>query len=212
MGVLFGTLGFRPYSLIPSINSTPDIEKLVLYHSPHPESRNARHVVVQYCRGVKLPVTAIELSDAFNLIQIAKKIKDDIRKIRAQGKEIVRFNIAGGTKLMSSAALLVCVLEGIAATYVHDDSGEEIDLPLLQIHYSHALTPVQRRILRFLLEHGDKDFTETALANAMNLHKATMNHHVKELLRKGIATLRPQEGDSRGKVIKAAPAAELLLD
>ncbi len=51
------------------------------------------------------------------------------------------FNVAGGTRIMSACALLVCTLEGVNCVYVHDDTLEEIPLPMLQIRYSDVLTP-----------------------------------------------------------------------
>src|SRR5256885_16203142 len=42
MTVLFGTLGWRPQSLLPSIRSTEDLERVVFYHSDHAKSRDAQ--------------------------------------------------------------------------------------------------------------------------------------------------------------------------
>src|SRR6266571_5151278 len=180
MTVLFGTLGWRPQSLIPSIRSTEGLERVVFFHSDHAKSREARARVIEFCRALGVAAAANEVSDAFDLLQVASQIRGDVRKERATGAEI-RFNIAGGTRLMSSAALLVCVLEGIPATYVHDDTYEEIPLPLLRITYGEGLTPKQREVLTFLVKNREKDFTETALARALGVHKATMNHHLREL-------------------------------
>src|SRR6266540_3897415 len=119
--VLFGTLGWRPQSLIPSVKSTEGLERVVFYHSAHEKSRAARAKVMEYCNTLGVPAAAVELSDAFNLFQIAERIRGDVLRSRKGGTPI-RFNIAGGTRLMSSAALLVCILEGIPTTYVHDDT------------------------------------------------------------------------------------------
>src|SRR2546428_11728959 len=161
---------------MPSIKSTENLERIVFYHSAHEKSRTARSRVMEYCTTLGVPATPHELSDAFNLFQIAGKIREDVAKARKEGGGI-RFNIAGGTRLMSSAALLVCILEGIPTTYVHDETYQEIPLPLLRISYSAGLTAKQRDVLSFLVRNRDKEFTETALAKALGVHKATMNHH-----------------------------------
>ena len=157
-----------------------------------------------------MSAAANEVSDAFDLLHVASQIRADVRKERATGAEI-RFNIAGGTRLMSSAALLVCVLEGIPATYVHDDTYQEIPLPLLRITYGEGLTPKQREVLTFLVKNREKDFTETALARALGVHKATMNHHLRELDAKGAIERLPDAKDARKLVIKPAPAMDLLV-
>src|SRR5947208_2759306 len=42
MTVLFGTLGWRPQSLLPSIRSTSHLDRVAFYHSDHAKSRDAR--------------------------------------------------------------------------------------------------------------------------------------------------------------------------
>ena len=210
MTVLFGTLGWRPQSLIPSIRSTEGLERVVFYHSDHAKSREARVKVIEFCRALGVSAAANEVSDAFDLLHVASQIRADVRRERATGAEI-RFNIAGGTRLMSSAALLVCVLEGIPATYVHDDTYQEIPLPLLRITYGEGLTPKQREVLTFLVKNRERDFTETSLARALGVHKATMNHHLRELDAKGAIERLPDAKDARKLVIKPALAMDLLV-
>lgn len=210
MTVLLGTLGWRPQSLIPSIRGTEGLERVVVYHSDHAKSREARSRVLEFCRSLGVQANGVELSDAFDLLQCASQMRSDVRRER-QGGAAVRFNIAGGTRLMSSAALLVCVLEGVPATYVHDDTYEEIPLPLLNVTYGERLTSKQRDILALLVENRDRDFTETALAKSIGVHKATMNHHLRELERKGVIERLPDATDARQLIIKPAPGMDLLL-
>lgn len=211
MATLFGTLGWRPASLIPSIKSTEGLEKVIFYHSDHERSRKARDQVVEYCEQRNIPVRPIELRDAFDLIQIAKRMRDDVRRERSGGNAVAKFNIGGGTRLMSSGALLACVLEGIPTTYVHDDSLAEFPLPLLQIEYSTALTPKQKETLLFLISH-DGPVTQTELSEELGIHKATVNHHIKELRKKGLVSVTIDPKDSRKKIIEAAPFVELLVE
>ncbi len=211
MAVLFGTLGWRPQSLMPSIKSAEGLERVVFYHSAHEKSRTARSRVVGFCNTLGVPVTAVELSDAFDLLEIAQRIRQDIRKARQEGADAIRFNIAGGTRLMSSAALLVCILEGIPTSYIHDDTGQEIQLPLLRMNYADRLSGKQKTILEYLVAQRTKPVNETALAKALGVHKSTMNHHVKQLVAKGVVEVVPDPEDSRAHLVRAAPGAELLV-
>ena len=209
MTVLFGTLGWRPQSLIPSIRSTEGLERVVFYHSDHAKSRDARSKVMEFCRALGVSASATEVTDAFNLMQLVTQMRADVR--REEGSSELRFNIAGGTRLMSSAALIVCILEGIPATYVHDETYEEIPLPLLRITYGEGLTPKQRDVLSFLVKNREKDFTETALARALGVHKATMNHHLGELEDKGAIERHTHPTDARQRIVKPAAGMELLV-
>ena len=211
MTVLFGTLGWRPQSLMPSIKSTEGLDKVVFYHSAHEKSRTARSRVMEFCNTLGVPASAVELSDAFNLFQIAQRIREDVVKARKDGATPIRFNIAGGTRLMSSAALLVCILEGIPTTYVHDETNEEIQLPLFRMNYSDHLSEKQKEILGYLISHRDRPPNETSLARAVGVHKSTMNHHVKQLLMKGVVEVVPDPRDTRAHLVRAAPGVELLV-
>lgn len=210
VSVLFGTLGWRPQSLVPSIRSTEGLERLVFYHSDHAKSRDARAKVMEFCRSLGVPASGVELSDAFDLLACAGQIRQDVRRERASPADL-RFNIAGGTRLMCSAALLVCILEGIPATYVHDETYQEIPLPLLRMTYGGGLTPKQRDVLAFLVKNRDKHFSETALAKALGVHKATMNHHLRGLEAAGAVDRRRDPADARRLVLQAAPGMELLV-
>src|SRR3989337_1403158 len=185
MTILFGTLGWRPQSLMPSIKSTAELERVAFYHSSHEKSRTARAKVMEFCNTLGIPVTAVELSDAFNLLEIARRIREDVVKARTGSATSVRFNIAGGTRLMSSAALLGCILAGIPTTYVPDETYEEIQLPLLKMNYPERLSPKQRAILAYLVAHRGKETNETGLTRALGIHKSTMNHHIRQLAAQG---------------------------
>src|SRR5207247_1321298 len=122
------------------------VDRVTFYHSDHAKSRDARAKVAEFCRGLGVPCTAVEVSDAYDLLQVAGQIRADVRKEKSAGTDL-RFNIAGGTRLMSSAALLVCILEGIPATYVHDETYRELALPLLRMTYGEGLTRTHREAL-----------------------------------------------------------------
>ncbi len=218
MVVIFGTLGYRPKSLIPTIRSTPDVEKVVFYCGADGSDLDAvkkvseaRKAVVDYCRTMKIAVDAVDLDDPFDFKNIALRIRGDIRKHKREGKEIAVFNIAGGTRPTSSAALLVCILEGIPTVYVHDVSYEEIHLPLLRMEYNKVLSGEEREILRVLSKRKSKPVTEIELASLVGKHKATINHHIKNLVSKGAVRLEKHPDDMRKKIVRVEESTELLL-
>jgi DNA-binding MarR family transcriptional regulator len=218
MVVVFGTLGYRPKSLIPTIRSTPDVEKLVFYCGADPSDPEAptkvleaKKAVLEFCHSMGINAVAVELPDPFDFKSIAMTIRKDIRKHKRDGKDIAVFNIAGGTKPTSSAALLVCILEGIPTVYIHDVTEEEIHLPLLRIEYSQVLSPEEREILRFLLKNRSTEMTEVELASNVGKHKATINHHLRNLIAKGAVRLDRHPKDARKKVVRVLDSTELLL-
>jgi CRISPR locus-related DNA-binding protein len=218
MVVVFGTLGYRPKSLIPTIRSTANVDKVVFYCGADKSEPNAvksvaaaKKEVLDYCNGMHLSVDAVELEDPFDFKNIAMRIRSDIRKHKRENKEIAIFNIAGGTRPTSAAALLVCILEGIPTVYVHDVNYEEIHLPLLRIEYANVLSKEEKEILRFLINNRTKDMTEKELADSLGKHKATMNHHLKNLVADGVVRLERHPQDQRKKVVRLEESAELLL-
>lgn len=218
MVAVFGTLGYRPKSLIPTIRSTPDVDKVVFYcgaDKNEPEAArkvaDAKKAVLEYCRTMRIAVEAVELDDPFDFKRIALRIRSDIKKHKREGKEIAVFNIAGGTRPTSSAALLTCILEGIPTVYVHDVTYEEIHLPLLRMEYNQVLSGEEREILRVLLKNKSKDLTEVELARLVGKHKATINHHLRNLISKGAVRLEKHKGDSRKKIVRVEESTELLL-
>jgi CRISPR locus-related DNA-binding protein len=218
MVVVFGTLGYRPKSLIPTIRSTQNVEKVVFYcgadRSDPDAVKNvaeAKKAVIEYCRDMRIHVDAVELDDPFDFKQTAVRIRADVRKHKRDGKEISVFNIAGGTRPTSSAALLVCILEGIPTVYVHDVTYEEIPLPLLKMEYSQILSREEKEILRILMSGKLKGATEVDLAKALGKHKATVNHHIRNLVAKGAMRLEKHPTDARKKILRVEDSVELLL-
>ena len=218
MVAVFGTLGYRPKSLIPTIRSTQDVDKVVFYcgadrNDPEAVKKvaDAKKGVLDYCRTMKIATDAVELEDPFDFKKIAVKIRGDIKKHKREGKEVAVFNIAGGTRPTSSAALLACILEGVPTVYVHDLTYEEIHLPLLRMEYSQVLSSEERQILRTLLKNKSKELTEVELAKLVGKHKATINHHLRNLIAKGAVRLERHPGDSRKKIVRLEESTELLL-
>jgi CRISPR locus-related DNA-binding protein len=218
MVAVFGTLGFRPKSLIPTITSTKDVDKVVFYCGADKSDSDAvkmvaeaRKAVLDYCREMNIRAEPVDLQDPFDFKGIAKRIRSDVRRYKKEGKEIAVFNIAGGTRPTSSAALLACILEGIPTVYVHDLTYDEIHLPLLRMEYGKILSGEERHILKILLKSRPNEMTEVDLARAVGKHKATVNHHVKNLVAKGVLRLERHPKDARKKVLTVEDSIELLL-
>lgn len=213
MSMIFGTLGHRPQSLIPTIKATEDIDRVVFYYGGDDEAKKARDAIVEFCKSLRIPVDPVELPDVFDLMGIAKRIRNDIREWKGRGGKIAIFNIAGGTRPTSSAALLACTLEGVPTVYVHDLTYDEIALPLLEIEYSRILSKKERKILDIIRKNEEKGkpLYEVELARIFGVTKATMNYHVKQLLNKGVISLTPDSEDMRRKIVGLQPTVDLLL-
>ena len=163
------------------------------------------------CQMMEVVFLPRPIPDAFDLVSTAMEIQKTILELRISNRQIAVFNIAGGTRIMSASALLVCTVEGLNAVYVHDDSHKEIPLPLLQIKYSDILTDQEKLILRFLLDRKGFEVTQRDLASELHLHKATVNHHVQQLVQKRAVHLEEKTGDKRIRLIKVEDSMALLL-
>lgn len=207
MTVIFGTLGFTPKKLLPTVSNHPDVEKLVFYHDQHEQSRRAAERVREFCHDRKLDVRGVEL-DAFDIIDCARQMRDDLRK---EGADRSVFNITGGTPVISSAATLACILEGVRAVYIHETSGQEIPLPLLSMRYEEILNPEQRRVLAFIARAGDAGCTQADVTRGLNLARATVSHHVTNLKKKQLVAAETDPADARRERLRVRESAALLL-
>ncbi len=212
MVAILGTLGFRANSLLPTLESTPSVERAVVFCNDHPRALEALAEVERVCSIMGIGMQRVRIPDAFDLLEAAKAMRSEVRKLREEGSEIAVFNIAGGTKMMSAAALLVCAMEGLSSVYVHDETYREIPLPLLKVDYSHLLTPAQRDILEFLWDNRSTPKTQVEIAEGMGKHKATINHHIRILEGKNILHLVEDPHDRRKKVVRVDDALELMLE
>lgn len=211
MVAVLGTLGFRANSLLPTVESTPSVDMVVVFNNDHPRALEALDEVKKVCSILGIPIERVAIPDAFDLLQAAKAMRAQVRHLKQRGMEIAVFNIAGGTKMMSAAALLVCAMEGLNCVYVHDETYKEIPLPLLRIDYSQLLTPVQREILSFIWSNRSRPLTQVEIARGMGRHKATLNHHIQVLEGMGVLRLEEDPNDRRRKVVIVEDALELIL-
>ena len=208
MVTIFATLGWEPKSVIPSLKIRDNVEKLIVYYSPDKKGESACEKLWGYCSSIKLPLKSVKLENQFDLIKTAKEIRKDLRKY--SGKDIV-FNITGGTKVMSSAALLACILEAVPAVYCNEKTGKEETLPLLQIRYKDFLTKPQKNILTVIKQLGG-ECNAVDIAKETGLRKATVSHHIKQLEDMGLVVVETSKKDSRKKSVKRLESVELLLE
>jgi DNA-binding MarR family transcriptional regulator len=211
MVAILGTLGFRPETLVPTIKSTEGLSTVVTFHSDHERSITATVDIQKLCELMEIKFVDREIPDAFDFMRVASSIQKEIEVLRDNGETIAVFNIAGGTRIMSACALMMCTIEGLNSVYVHDDTLEEIPLPLLQIRYSDVLTDVQKKILRYLLDNRGRSITQVDLAASFNMHKATINHHIKMLVEKGAVHLETNKLDCREKLVRVEDSMGLIL-
>jgi len=210
MVAMLGIMGDDMELLMPTFRSTPDLTEVVVFCEGDCEANMER--LAKVCRSMSVRLVPVRVKDTFDLIAIAKDMKREIKRIRTEGGRIAVFNITGGTRIMSAAALLVSTIEGLNAVYVHDDSKKEIPLPLLRVDYSLALNEKQREILEYLLASEKRQRTQKDIAAHMGLHKATVNHHIKVMEEKGAIRVVAMENDRRSKMVVAEESMELLIE
>lgn len=212
MVAILGTLGFRANSLLPTMESTPGLDRVVVFCNDHPRAMEAMAEVRRVCGIMGIRVDRVAIPDAFDLLQAAKAMRSQVRQLKKDGHEIAVFNIAGGTKMMSAAALLVCAMEGLNSVYVHDETYREMPLPLLKVDYSQLLTTAQKELLIYIWNNRERPLTQVEIAQGMGKHKATINHHIQALEGKNILRLVEDPRDRRKKVVRVDDALELMLE
>lgn len=206
MTVLFGTLGFTPKKLLPSVPKHDGVTKLVFFHDRAAKSREAAQRVRAFCRERGLDVEGVEL-DAFDIVESALAMR---ARVRREGAERIVFNVTGGTPVLSSAATLTCILEGVRAVYLDERDGREVPLPLLTMKYEDVLNPEQRRVLKVVADRP-AGCTQADIGKATGLSKATVSHHVTNLKTKRLLLAAPDPKDSRRETLKVQASAALLL-
>jgi CRISPR locus-related DNA-binding protein len=204
--ILFGTLGFTAPKMIPAIKKAPDLEKVVLFYDKDRRSHDAHRKVADHCTNLGIPIDSYEL-DAFDLIGDAVAIRKELQK-HPPGSVV--FNITGGTTILSSAALLACVLEGVRCIYLRQDTEEQIPLPLLTIRYDRYINPKQRLVLDAIRDKGGET-TQAEICRKTKKSKPDINHHIQEFQRLGLVELLPHPKDRRQKLVRLSPSTHLLL-
>ncbi|PSG96777.1 hypothetical protein BRD56_08315 [Thermoplasmatales archaeon SW_10_69_26] len=208
MVTVFGTLGFTPEKFLPSLRHHAPIERVCVFHDADERSHEAAEEVAEHCSNIGLPCETIEV-DAFDMLEATKTIRDEVTEVDPSD---VVFNITGGTAVLTCAALLTSVLEGLRAetTDLRDASQPPEALPLMTMSYKELLTDAQRNVLSAIAERNGK-VSQRDLTDVLDLRKATVSHHVKSLKERGLVTGQRAE-DARMEYLEVPPSADLLLE
>lgn len=210
MTVIMATVGFTPAKVQPVIDREDEKEELVLFFDKDSKdnpgrSRRAAQELADSAQKLGLPCKLVPL-DAFDLVQCCQHIRREIRK--REGKEVV-LTISGGTRVLSSAALLASILEGKRAVHISERDNAVTTLPLLRLEAGKVLNASQRRVLSFIRDHPNCQQRE--IAAALKLTKGTVSHHVQRLKQQKLLTADEDRDDARSERLRAVPSADLLL-
>jgi CRISPR locus-related DNA-binding protein len=210
MTVIMATVGFQASKVYPVIDTENDKEELVLfYDKDNPgnpgKSKQAAREVQEYARKLDLDAKLVEI-DAFDLVASCRHVRREIQK-RA-GKDIV-LSIAGGTRVLSSAALLASILEGVRVVHISERDNAVQPLPLLKLEAGSVLGREKRAVLARIRDQPG--CIQQDLVLALKLTKGTVSHHVRGLMEQGLVEARPDARDARTKRLHARPSADLLL-
>jgi len=205
MVVVFGTLGFTQEPIISSIVHLGNIEKVVAFCSSLKNQRvtEAHEALKKFCALAKLPITIVEMKTHTDMVSIMKIYRRELLKIK--GKDIV-FDITAGSKIMSGAALLVCMLEGIRAVYHDEETGIIHECPIITMKVNEMLTPSQKKILEFIDTRDD--CTQQDITDHFKRAKSTMHAHLKSLIHRNLIAVK---SDGKRNVIKLKPGAQIIL-
>lgn len=208
MTVVFGTLGFTPNKLLPTVRNHDGVTHLVFFHDHDSRGKVAATKVRDFCKDGGIKWTDVEV-DAFDILECARRM---LREVRKHARDEIVFNITGGTPVISSAATLVCILEGIRAVYIHEETKEEIGLPLLTVRYESILNPKQARVLAFIAQNGDTGCAQVDIGKALKLSASTVSHHVKNLKNQQLIRVETDPKDTRSERVFVMPSATILLE
>jgi CRISPR locus-related DNA-binding protein len=213
MTVIMATVGFTPAKVQPVIDREDAKEELVLFFDKDRgensgnagRSKRAAQELAAQAEKIGMPCRFVE-TDAFDLVKCCTRIRQEIKK-RA-GKDIV-LSISGGTRVLSSAALLASILEGVRVVHISEKDNAVQPLPLLKLDDRDTLNPAQKRVLVHIREHPGS--SQRDVAHALKLTKGTVSHHVHRLKRQGLVEALVDADDARIERLRAVDSADLLL-
>jgi DNA-binding MarR family transcriptional regulator len=146
--------------------------------------------------------------DAYDLVDDAVRIRQELRRHKRHEQ---RMNLTGGTGILTGAALLASLLEGVPCVYVREEEQRELALPFIRMPADRLLHPARRRVLEAVAAAA-KPCSQTELGRILKLSKPAVHHHVRQLAAMGLVYHVPTVEDKRHKLLRAADAARLLLD
>lgn len=214
MTIIMATVGFTPGKVHPVIDREDRKEELVLFYDKDSrdnqgKSKLAARQLQEHGLELGMKVVLHEM-DAFDLVRSCQEIRDEIRKRRARDRDAdIVLSISGGTRVLSSAALLASILEGVRVVHINERTGEVQPLPMLRLRADEVLHAKQRRVLQWVKDHPG--CLQREVAQALRLTKGTVSHHVQGLKEQGLVLGEPDKDDARSERLHAVPSADLLL-
>ena len=195
---LIATMGFDERHVVPSLRLMP-YDRLVLVAG----RETFRSAGFRRLRVLE-PGLRIVRVDPFDLTDALESIRATIR--RATGDGPVRISASGGTKILTSAAILAAFQEGVEAWYCDPDP---VRLPVLQgVSLVAAFSPAEGAISLAL--HGPirSDRLVAAVA-AQGFARRTVLGAIRSLVAKGLVELDRDDGTV---VVRPSPRFALFRD
>ena len=195
---LIATMGFDERHVVPSLRLMP-YDRLVLVAG----RETFRSAGFRRLRVLE-PGLRIVRVDPFDLTDALESIRATIR--RATGDGPVRISASGGTKILTSAAILAAFQEGVEAWYCDPDP---VRLPVLQgVSLVAAFSPAEGAISLAL--HGPirSDRLVAAVA-AQGFARRTVLGAIRSLAAKGLVELDRDDGTV---VVRPSPRFALFRD
>lgn len=181
-------------------------DRVIVFHDASAKAKEAYKRFVQQCQAKDVKTDEVEVGDA-DFLEATRQILSTLRK-RASGDSVMCLD--GGTRVLSNAALLACVLHGTRVSYRHARDGKLVPVPLLTTPYHAILRDKPRSVLRYIRAHPG--CTAVDAARQLKLSKPTISHHVRRLLELGLIERRRDTQDQRRAILRAVPTIGLLFD
>ena len=213
MVTLLSTLGFTPDKLLPAVIDQGGVRKLIIYYAPgetdakEKKAADALARVLDRLKDSRLKIEKARLPHPWRVPEMLERFLDDIRR---EVPQHCVFNLTGGTKAMAVAATLACVLTGVRAVYVPEESEDPapIDLPLPRLLLKPVLTPQRIKVLRALA--GREYSSQRELAKAVRMAESTVFYHLTQLRAAGAVVTSKPEG-ARSLSLRITDVGRMLL-
>jgi CRISPR-associated protein Csa3 len=204
--------------MICTVGESPEpIEYGIYNHENRPNNifligtKEVKHVSEQIIKKTKKIFPHIkfhtkEINSKTNLEEMMSKIIEIYSK---HPKTTIDINITGGTKVMSSAAMIAAYFTGTNVFYI-DEKGKNpqekiIKLPIPKFDFKKILKEKDKIILSHIItnEKTGKTQNQTQIAKALNENTKSLNHRLRTLEQKGLITINKKGRISEPKITTA---------
>jgi hypothetical protein len=182
---LIATMGFDERHVLPALRLLP-YDRLVLVAGKDTfRSPGFRRLL-----SLEPDLQAVRVN-AFHLGDCLESIRENVRL--ALGKGPVRISAAGGTKILTMAAVLAAFQEGVDAWYCDPDP---IRLPVLRgVRLAAALSPAEGSVIRLLHRAIPLDLLVPVVIES-GFARRTVLAAIQALAEKGLVDVRVSDGRS----------------